>query len=449
MRNMRYIAALHKVISCLALVLAVCAPALAQSSGAVAIVGAQLIDGNGGPPLHNSVVIIQGKKITAVGQEGQIAVPAGAKVIDAHGMTVMPGMIDMHVHLMILGAGDYNKWFPWLEKEHKAAEVMRISAKQLLMAGVTTVRDVCGPTKESVELRDAINEGKEVGSRLFVTGAFVARSCWMLSDYYCTKVDSPEQAASVSKERIAAGVDWVKAWAGLQPADTKAIADVVHAAGKKVVAHGTSVSEILGDIAAPVDSMEHVGNGATGTLSPELISKIAESHIWIVPTIMQGWVYKLTEDFPERIDNQQVKKDLPPDIYKMAHESDMNFQRLQYYFPDVQARIRVIPDSMRTMMSSGLAGRMLIGTDSGTPLNWNVNSTAAEMLLFAKFGMPPLAVISAGTRLPAQALGKGDEFGTVDPGKFADVIVVDGNPLDDMGVLQNVVHVFKEGVQYK
>lgn len=449
MRNTKFAAAFFKVIGCLAIVLAICAPVLAQGSSTVAIVGAQLIDGNGGPPLHRSVVIIEGKKITAVGREGELAIPAGAKVVDAHGMTVMPGLIDMHVHLMILGSGDYYKWFPWLEKEHKAAEVMRISARELLMAGVTTVRDVCGPTKESVELRDAINSGKEVGSRLFVTGAFVARSCWMLSDYYCTKIDSPQQAGDVAKERLAAGVDWVKAWAGLQPADTKAIAEVVHAAGKKVVAHGTSESEILGDIAAPVDSMEHLGNGSTGTLSPELISKVAESHIWVVPTIMQGWVYKLTEDFPERVDNQQVKKDVPADIYKMTRDSDVDFQRLQYYFPDIQQRIRVIPSSMRTLMQSGIAGRILVGTDAGTPLNWNVNATAAEVELFVEFGMPPLAAISAATRLPAQALGKGDDFGTVDPGKSADVIVVEGNPLDDMGVLEHVVHVFKEGVQYK
>ena len=449
MRKLKCVAGFQKVIGCFALVLALSTPILAQNSGPVAIVGAQLIDGNGGPPVHRSVVIIEGRKITAVGREGELAIPAGAKVIDGHGMTVMPGLIDMHVHLMIVGSGDYYKWFPWLEKEHKAAEVMRISARELLMAGVTTARDVCGPTKESVDLRDAINSGKESGSRLFVTGAFIARSCWMLSDYYCTKIDSPQQAASVAKERIGAGVDWVKAWAGLQPEDTKAIAEVVHAAGKKVVAHGTSEAEILGDIAAPVDSMEHVGNGSTGSLSPALISKIAESHIWIVPTIMQGWVYKLTEDFPERADNQQVKKDLPPEIYQMTRESDVNFQRLQYYFPDIQQRIRVMPDSLRTIMQSGFAGRLLIGTDAGTPLNWNVNATAAEVQLFVKFGMAPLAAISAATRLPAQALGRGDDFGTVDPGKLADVIVVDGNPLEDMGVLQNVVHVFKEGVQYK
>jgi len=434
-------------IGCLTFLFVICAPAFGQNT--IAIVGGQLIDGNGGPPLHRSVVIIEGKKITAVGRVGEISIPPGSKIIDVHGMTVMPGLIDMHVHLMILGAGDYNKWFPWVEKEKKAPEIMRISARQLLMAGVTTARDVCGPTKESVELRDAINSGKEVGSRLFVTGGFIARSCWMLSDYYCTKIDSPQAAAEETKKRVAAGVDWVKVWAGIQADDVKAIAQVAHVAGKKVVAHGTSEAEILQDLAAPVDSMEHVGNGASGTLSPQLIAKIAESGVWVVPTIMQGWVYKLTEQFPERLDDQQVKKDLPPDIYKIARDSDENFQRLQYYFPDIQQRIRVIPDSMQTMMKSGMAGHILAGTDAGTPLNWNTRATSDEVNLFVKFGMAPLAAISAATRLPAQALGKGEEFGTVDPGKLADVIVVDGNPLEDMAVLQNVVHIFKEGVQYK
>lgn len=92
----------------------------------------------------------------------------------------------------------------------------------------------------------------------------------------------------------------------------------------------------------------------------------------------------------------------------------------------------------------------MVGTDAGTALNFNVSTTRDEVKLFVKWGgMAPLEAISAATRLPAQVLGKGDELGAIDPGKYADIIVVDGNPLEDMGILKNVVHVFKEGVQYK
>src|SRR5262245_13848241 len=99
---------------------AFCLLANAQNSGVTAIVGGQLVDGNGGPAVHRSVVLIKGKKIQAVGQEGQLQVPANAKVVDAHAMTVMPGLIEMHTHLLILGAGDYYQWFPWLERQKRA-----------------------------------------------------------------------------------------------------------------------------------------------------------------------------------------------------------------------------------------------------------------------------------------------------------------------------------------
>jgi imidazolonepropionase-like amidohydrolase len=104
---------------------------------------------------------------------------------------------------------------------------------------------------------------------------------------------------------------------------------------------------------------------------------------------------------------------------------------------------------MHQMVNSRFAGRLLVGTDAGTALNFNTNTTRGEMALFTKWGMSPLDTISAATRLSAQALGKSAEFGTIDPGKFADIIVVDGDPLENMGDLKNVVHVFKEGTQYK
>ncbi|HZR33496.1 MAG TPA: amidohydrolase family protein [Terriglobales bacterium] len=435
----------------LALVLAMfalCGVGNAQSSDVIAIVGGQLVDGNGGPPVHRSVVLVKGKKIQAVGREGELQIPANAKVVDAHGMTVMPGLIEMHTHLLILGAGDYYQWFPWLERQKRAMEVMKITAHQLLMQGVTTARDVMSPTDESIQLRDAINSGKEVGPRLFVTGAFIARNCWMLSTYYCDKITTPEEGVALTRKRIASGVDWVKAWMGVTAEDLKAITEEAHKAGKKVATHGTNDAEINAAVDAHVDSIEHTGGAASGPFSPQLINKMAQSGIWVVPTMMQGWVYKLTEDFPERVDDPQLKKDFPPDIYKLAHEQTEHPERLQYYFADIHERIKAMPDAWKQLIS-GISNHILLGTDSGTPLNWQTNATRNELILFVQNGMTPLQAISAGTRWPAMALGKLDEFGTVVPNKYADIIVVDGNPLEDMAYMKNVVHIFKEGVQVK
>ncbi len=332
---------------------------------------------------------------------------------------------------------------------------MKISARQLLNQGVTTVRDVMSPTEESIRLRDDINNGKEVGPRLFVTGAFISRGCaspaWHLEPYYCTNIHSPEEARAETRKRLAAGVDWIKAWSGVTAEDVKAITEEAHKAGKKVAAHGSNEDEILQDIAAEVDSIEHIGSAAWGPLSPELLQKLAHARrpIWLVPTMMQGWVYKLTEDFPERIDDPQLKRDFPPDLYKMVHDSVEHPERLQYYFSNIHSRLRVMPESWRRMINSGAASRIIVGTDTGTPLNWNINATREEVKLFVQFGMTPLEAISAATRLPALALGKLDEFGTIDPGKYADILVVKGNPLEDMGYLREVAYIFKEGAQIK
>jgi imidazolonepropionase-like amidohydrolase len=430
-------------------------PASAQNSAVTAIVGGQLIDGNEGPPLHESVVLIQGKKITAVGREGEIQIPAGAKIIDAHGMTVMPGLIDMHVHLDLIGAGNFGTWFPYMQdSRERARQVMKISLHEIFMGGVTTIRDMGGPTDDLLALRDAVNSGKETGPRMFVTGAYISRICgnpaWKQALLNCSLVHSTEEAREEAKKRIAAGTDWVKAWIGLTAEDEKAIAEEAHKAGKKVGAHGTTDAEIRAGLAAPVDSLEHVGSSDWGSVSPELIHALAQSDIWISPTMISSYRFKLADGFPEGVDSQQLKADLPPDLYRFVHDSVSDPDRLRRgIFSDIPQRLRVNPESWRELLRSGVAGHIVLGTDSGTPMNWHFDSARNKMKLFVQFGMTPLQAISAGTRLPAVALGKGDEFGTIEPGKSADILVIDGNPLEDMADLKNLVHIFKEGTQYK
>jgi imidazolonepropionase-like amidohydrolase len=113
------------------------------SSNTTAIVGAMLLDGYERPPIHNSVIIVKGDRIVAVGTQADTDIPEEARIIDGGGMTVLPGLIDLHVHTMFLGHGDYAEWFPIFEG--KEEEMMEIAAKQLLMAGVTTAVDLGAP----------------------------------------------------------------------------------------------------------------------------------------------------------------------------------------------------------------------------------------------------------------------------------------------------------------
>ncbi len=140
-----------------------------------ALVGGTLIDGFGSPPLRNSVVLVQGERITAVGQVGSLAVPAGADVISTEGMSVLPGLWDMHVHLMINGHSDYTHW----DKTYPARfekDIMPASARQLLMAGVTSARDLGGPLEASINVRNAINRGEIPGATIYVSGPFIQKA---------------------------------------------------------------------------------------------------------------------------------------------------------------------------------------------------------------------------------------------------------------------------------
>ena len=137
-----------------------------------ALVGGTLVDGFAGPPIPNSVILIDGDKISAVGQVGSLAVPAGAEVISTEGMTVLPGLWDMHVHTMINGHADYAHWDKTYPSQFESV-IMPAAAKQLLLAGVTSARDLGGPLEASIAVRDRINAGKIPGSTLYVSGPFI------------------------------------------------------------------------------------------------------------------------------------------------------------------------------------------------------------------------------------------------------------------------------------
>jgi imidazolonepropionase-like amidohydrolase len=145
---------------------------LSSSLGLTALVGGRLIDGFGGPPLANSVILIDGERIKAIGQVGTLAVPAGAEVISTEGMDVLPGLWDSHVHTMLLGHSDYTHWDKTYPKR-LGTEIMPAAAHQLLMAGVTSARDLGAPLKESIEVRDRINRGEIPGPTLYVAGPFI------------------------------------------------------------------------------------------------------------------------------------------------------------------------------------------------------------------------------------------------------------------------------------
>ena len=153
------------------LLVSISTTAFAQSNIKV-LSGGTLIDGFGGTPLQNSVIIIEGERIKAIGQVGKIEIPKGAEVISTEGMSVLPGLWDMHVHLYIDGHSNYTHWDKTYLKAAKNV-IMPASAHQLLMAGVTSARDLGGPLDASISVRDRINKGEIPGPTMYMSGPFI------------------------------------------------------------------------------------------------------------------------------------------------------------------------------------------------------------------------------------------------------------------------------------
>lgn len=426
------------------------ASATAQGARKLALVGGMLLDGYEVPPLHHAAVLVEGDRIVWVGKADDAKIPPDATVIDTSGRVMMPGLIDLHVHLKNIGHGSYDRWDPWIMERNLLEQVNAISARQLLMAGVTSAVDLGAQMPEIITTRDRIAKGEIPGPRLFVSGPWITRS---LGSYQPRpvrqiKVDTPSEAASATEDLIAKGVDVIKAYVGLAPAHYRAITDTARTHGVRVHAHVYSEQDTRNALENGVDVLTHAGSAGTSPpYSAELIRDIVNAGRPVVVTAAhRSWVFPDTVAFPERLQDPRLREDFGSVIYAEVQESFANFQRLGY-MGRVDREVFFRERGLKQFIESGAVLGM--GTDSGTPLNFHTEALWREIKAHVDTGMAPARAISAATRINARILGKANELGTIEPGKFADVIVVQGNPLFDIQALAHVEVVVKGGVIYK
>jgi imidazolonepropionase-like amidohydrolase len=428
---------------------------LLQNAPLKALVGGTLIDGHGGPPLRNSVIIVRGERIEAVGQVGTLAVPAGAEVISTEGMSVLPGLWDMHVHLMINGHADYAHWdrtYPSLF----ASVIMPASAKQLLLAGVTSARDLGAPLEASIAVRDAIKSGKIPGPTLYVSGPFIQHEPYPGTEAFRWGVKGSNDARAKVRRLADAGVDVIKLidQDQMMMEEVRAVVDEAHARGLPVVAHSHRPEEIRRGLAAGVDNFEHTGLATSAEYPPDIVAMIRErtargnaGPLFWTPTIEGLFNYEYVRDNPEKLDDPSWHEGLPDSIIADIRRSIEHPERLSY-FQMTPSRRPTLARKFAQLRESGVV--LLIGTDAGIPMKFHSMATWNELEIWVnRLGVEPMTAIRAATYWPSVAMKVDREVGTISEGKYADIIAMRGDVLRYIDLLQRVDIVIKRGVRYK
>jgi imidazolonepropionase-like amidohydrolase len=397
-----------------------------------AIKAGKLIDTDAGAVLNNQIILVRNGKIDAVG--GNVSIPSDARVIDLSGMTVLPGLIDCHTHL----TDSYADSDPLSELRKTAAIDAFASipnAKSVLLAGFTTVRDV-GTYRALVDvaLRDAINRGDVIGPRMYVAGAYVTITggagaitgfdpgITLPWDLHFGEANSPWEIRQKIRALANQGVDLIKVLATgavlthnsnvksteFTPEELGAAVDEARHFGLRVAAHAHSADGIKNAVRAGVASIEH------GSLADDEARELMKQHgTYLVPTLEVDDCILDAHEPPDFIEHAKV----------VATEQRANFRKA------VNAGVKIA-----------------FGTDiSVCPFGTN----GREFGLMVQYGMTPMHAIQAATVNAADLIGVSAKIGSIKPGKFADIVAVKDDPLQDVRVLEKVNFVMKEGQVYK
>jgi imidazolonepropionase-like amidohydrolase len=446
-------------------------PATAQIR---AFTGATIIDGNGGKPIANGVILIDGTKIRAVGPAARVSIPSGAERIDVSGKFIVPGLMDANVHLVPWPSWTYIEFLARYENNFPAitAEAAQVALKH----GFTTVFDSMGPAPPEMVVRDRINRGELEGARIFVAGDIVGfravfttpESIASASKAFQARINAqfemnggpdlawmtPEQVHDEMVKYVARGVDFVKYGATgddpplnsavgqeavlrFTPAQQRAMVEAVHAAGKIIQTHQTSAEALRIVVESGVDMAQHCAH--TGR------SRIAEATIQLMiqRKFSCGTQWGLLTD--KQL--QQVREQSFPGSDKDNGKPDIDY--------GVENAVRLIKAGVPELVSTD-AGTIDpdvakdFGPDGGPGGLGGHASLIGEaefidMQAMQQRGMTPMMILQAATRNIAAAYHKLDAFGTLEAGKLADLIVVDADPLADIQNLRKLSMVVKEG----
>jgi len=395
-----------------------------------AIVGATLIDGSGTKPLPDSVVVVRGERIEVVGRQGDVKIPDGAEVIEASGRWLTPGLIDLHVHLYCSG------FVPVPTKGSEMAYAGMVAynnLRQALQAGVTTLRAVSDRGHIDVAMRDAVERRQIIGPRLFVAGVGICMTGGHGSGIPGTihEVDSPWEVRKAVREEVKAGVDFIKLLSShrtdnreFTAEEIEAGIDEAHAHGRKCAIHVANFVGTKMAADAGVDTIEH-----GSFIDKETAEKMAFKRIVLVPTL---WV---KNHIPERTKKTRIEQ-AKTGIWNLYGR---DLEQTEAWFGGC---VEQLPKTMKLVRSK----KVRIGTGTDNVFGDQMFAMLPEEIEWmTHYGMSNMEAIESATRIGAEAIGVEKSLGTVEAGKFADMIIVSEDPLKDITALKRVGWVMKGG----
>lgn len=441
-------------------------PVQAAEQSVFALTGGRVIDGFGGSPLEQAVVIVRGNRIEKVGVANEVAIPAGARTIDVSGMTMLPGLWESHGHLMHIGEGDPDT-FP-AAYAARAKEIMGAVARTTLLSGITTFRDTGGPLDDQLALRADIEAGRAIGPRLFLAGPILRQRNLDPRMQKSGKDDpdligSPKQAREQTQKLIDRGVNQVKVYGFWDVDILREVTATAHAANIGVDADVRHILAYRTAVEAGVDRLHHVftadalsdysdddlrtlirGAKPTGT-GP--MANILRGP-YIVPTIEMRQAYARALRFPELLDHPRFKSDFPADIYEHLRGTWQSPASIPWGI-GAPERVETAKRKLQKFISIGGREQIIAGTDAGSPLNVH-SPLLREIRNLHEAGLSPMEAIQSATLRPAQMQGVLQDLGTITAGKLADIVVVDGDPLQDLSVIEHrIVLIVKDGQLYQ
>lgn len=389
------------------------------------LMGRRLIDGTGSAPIENPIILIQGSKIVAVGSEGNITIPQGnVNKLDYRDKTLLPGLIDCHVHLCM--SADDNP----LARIYEDSDDMLIlrsakNAQVALRAGITTLRDCGGRNNVTFSIKEAIKKNIIRGPRLMLSGrplTITGGHCFFLNG----EADGVDGVRKASRQLIKEGADFLKIMAsggGMTPStiprlpyytveELRVATDEAHRLGRKIAAHCHSTKSIEDCLEVGIDTIEHasfLSPDGQRKVEPSIVEKIVNSGTYVCPTLSAG--HKAPDRALKDEYKLQMQKNMQGSNFSIMHEMGV---------------------------------KLIAGTDAGVTFTTFDNYPICLELAIAG-GMTNMQAIQSGTSVASEALGISNVVGTIQTGKEADIIAVDGDPLEDISTLWNIAMVMKAG----